>query len=85
MKKLQQMAQQRGARGSGGRPPSFGGPILGLVMLAGGALVISNSLYNVDGGHRAIKYKRLTGVGKEIYNEGRSGRSEHAILARSAS
>lgn len=25
----------------------------------------------VDGGHRAIKYTRLGGVKKEIYNEGR--------------
>lgn len=24
----------------------------------------------VDGGHRAIKYSRLSGVKKEIYNEG---------------
>lgn len=24
----------------------------------------------VDGGHRAIKYSRLSGVRKEIYNEG---------------
>ena len=24
----------------------------------------------VDGGHRAIKYTRVGGVGKEIYNEG---------------
>jgi hypothetical protein len=24
----------------------------------------------VDGGHRAIKYTRIGGVGKEIYNEG---------------
>ncbi|KAJ2960895.1 hypothetical protein NQ176_g11028 [Zarea fungicola] len=33
-------------------------------------MVLSNALFNVDGGHRAIKYKRLSGVSKEIYNEG---------------
>jgi prohibitin 2 len=26
--------------------------------------------YLVDGGHRAIKYSRFSGVKKEIYNEG---------------
>ncbi|CAG8558966.1 1043_t:CDS:2 [Ambispora leptoticha] len=31
---------------------------------------INASLFNVDGGHRAIKYKRLFGVQKQIYNEG---------------
>lgn len=35
---------------------------------------MSNALFNVDGGHRAIKYKRLSGVSKEIYNEGRQWR-----------
>lgn len=78
LKKLQETARQRGGQGfpgGGGRRPPLG-PIVGLVLLAGGALVVSNSLYNVDGGHRAIKYKRLTGVGKDIYNEGQSGCSE---------
>lgn len=80
LKRLQQAARQRQQGFPGGRPPSVGGPIFGLLLLAGGALVVSNSLYNVDGGHRAIKYKRLTGVGKEIYNEGTSSCSEHATL-----
>jgi prohibitin 2 len=31
---------------------------------------INASLFNVEGGHRAVKYSRLFGVGKEIYNEG---------------
>ncbi|KAG9298927.1 hypothetical protein G9A89_015949 [Geosiphon pyriformis] len=31
---------------------------------------INASLFNVDGGHRAIKYTRLFGVQKEIFNEG---------------
>jgi prohibitin 2 len=27
-------------------------------------------ILSVDGGHRAIKYSRISGVKKEIYNEG---------------
>lgn len=49
----------------GANPALFGG-----ILLAGGAYLLSNSLFNVDGGHRAIKYQRLTGVSKEIYSEG---------------
>lgn len=49
----------------GANPALFGG-----ILLAGGAWLLSNSLFNVDGGHRAIKYQRLTGVSKEIYSEG---------------
>ncbi|KAI0482616.1 band 7 family-domain-containing protein [Xylariaceae sp. FL0804] len=55
----------------------FGGPSMPSryvaaagVLVVGGILVLQNSLFNVDGGHRAIKYKRLTGVSKEIYPEG---------------
>ncbi|KAF3762373.1 hypothetical protein M406DRAFT_63295 [Cryphonectria parasitica EP155] len=52
-------------------PPQFAfGAIGGLVLLLGGGMALSNALFNVDGGHRAIKYKRISGVGKEIYNEG---------------
>jgi len=40
------------------------------VLLGLGALTINSALFNVDGGHRAIKYTRLGGVKKEIYNEG---------------
>lgn len=32
-------------------------------------LALAN-IYPVDGGHRAIKYTRIGGVGKEIYQEG---------------
>ncbi|KAI1369291.1 band 7 family-domain-containing protein [Xylaria arbuscula] len=55
----------------GGRPPAGAGAgLAAIVLLIGGAVVIQNSLFNVDGGHRAIKYKRISGVGKEIYSEG---------------
>lgn len=31
------------------------------------------NIFPVDGGHRAIKYTRIGGVGKEIYQEGSFG------------
>ncbi|KAK9767335.1 Prohibitin-2, subunit of the prohibitin complex (Phb1p-Phb2p) [Basidiobolus ranarum] len=31
---------------------------------------VNASLFNVDGGHRAVKYSRIFGVQKEIYQEG---------------
>ena len=31
---------------------------------------LNNSIYNVDGGFRAVKYSRFSGVKDEIYNEG---------------
>jgi len=41
-----------------------------LAALIGGGLLLNASLFNVDGGHRAIKYTRLHGVKDEVYNEG---------------
>merc|ERR1711931_4359 len=34
------------------------------------AVAVNNSLYTVEGGHRAVKFNRLTGVGETIYSEG---------------
>ena len=101
-----QAAMQQGRRGLGpGAPRGWFSGAAGLLLLGGGAIVISNSLFNgmarvfysfcfpllsslfnssnvrarcvavaniypVDGGHRAIKYTRIGGVGKEIYQEG---------------
>uniref|UniRef100_A0A0G4G9G5 Prohibitin n=1 Tax=Chromera velia CCMP2878 TaxID=1169474 RepID=A0A0G4G9G5_9ALVE len=43
----------------------------GLVMIAGGgSWLFKNCLYNVEAGHRAIMFNRLTGIGKEVYGEG---------------
>jgi hypothetical protein len=74
--RMQQVAR---SGGGGGGPFPRGGPpknilygIGSMVVLGGGALVFQNTLFNVDGGHRAIKYKRLSGVSKEIYGEGMS-------------
>jgi prohibitin 2 len=40
------------------------------LLVGGGVWALSNSLFNVDGGHRAIKYSRVSGVKKDIYSEG---------------
>lgn len=63
-----------GAGGSGGGGPGgFKGFFAGggaLIALAGGGLLLNYSIFNVDGGHRAIKYSRLHGVRPDIYPEG---------------
>lgn len=41
----------------------------GLIGL-GGVYGISKSMYNVDGGHRAVKFNRFNGVQPAIYSEG---------------
>lgn len=74
MQRLQAVAKSRGGGFPGGKPPpgaSFA--LVGAATLLGGGWFISNALFNVDGGHRAIKYRRISGVSKEIYNEGESG------------
>lgn len=73
LRQMQAQAQQSGYGSGGGGPrmprgssaAAFGG-----AALLGGIWFLSNSLFNVDGGHRAIKYKRISGVSPEIYNEG---------------
>ena len=66
------MAMQ-GGRGGGPAPKGIAGAFSGLLLLGGAVVVGSNSLFNVDGGHRAIKYTRIGGVSKEIYAEGTDG------------
>ncbi|CAL1712843.1 unnamed protein product [Somion occarium] len=67
---------QRASGGGGGGPKGPGGPkglLTGgglVVVLIGGGLALNASLFNVDGGHRAIKYTRVHGISKEIYPEG---------------
>ncbi|AAD10682.1 putative prohibitin, Band 7 domain, Band 7/SPFH domain superfamily [Arabidopsis thaliana] len=35
-----------------------------------GVYALTNSLYNVDGGHRAVMFNRLTGIKEKVYPEG---------------
>lgn len=57
-------------RGGGPSPKGLAGGFGGLLLLGGGVMIANNALFNVDGGHRAIKYTRIGGVSKEIYSEG---------------
>lgn len=45
---------------------------LAKVLLVGGAAVygLSNSIFNVEGGHRAIVFNRIGGIKDEVYTEG---------------
>ncbi|KAH8885097.1 hypothetical protein GQ53DRAFT_696384 [Thozetella sp. PMI_491] len=76
LNRMQQMARARGGGGGGfpgggmPNPRGFIGLFSSLALLGGGAYLFRNALFNVDGGHRAIKYRRLSGVSKEIYSEG---------------
>lgn len=74
MQRLQAVARQGRGNFSGGKPPQGAGfAIAGAAALLAGGWFFSNALFNVDGGHRAIKYRRINGVSKEIYPEGESG------------
>lgn len=68
LNQLQRQAQ-KGAGGAGPGPKGFVG-IGGLVVLAIAATTINSSLFNVDGGHRAIMYNRVGGISPRIYPEG---------------
>ncbi|ORX91381.1 prohibitin-2 [Basidiobolus meristosporus CBS 931.73] len=63
------MAQQAAnfMRGNGKSLFTGAGALITLGALGYG---INASLFNVDGGHRAVKYSRIFGVQKEIYQEG---------------
>jgi prohibitin 2 len=71
---LQKMAQtaQRGGGGGGPGPRGIGAGLGGLLLLGALGVTANNALFNVDGGHRAIKYTRIGGVKQEIFNEGLS-------------
>ena len=48
------------------------GPAVARVVLLGGAAVygIANSIFNVEGGHRAIVFNRIVGIKDTVYEEG---------------
>ncbi|ODN80042.1 prohibitin-2 [Cryptococcus amylolentus CBS 6039] len=69
--------QASGGGGGGGRGSGGGGPAKGfmagggaIVALAAGGIALNSALFNVDGGHRAIKYSRIHGIRPDIYPEG---------------
>jgi prohibitin 2 len=64
------MAQNAQKKGGAPGPKGAGAGLGLLIVLGGGAMLANNALFNVDGGHRAIKYTRLGGVKQEIYAEG---------------
>jgi prohibitin 2 len=70
LQKMAQTAQRGGGGGGGSGPRGLGAGLGGLLLLGGLAVTVNNALFNVDGGHRAIKYTRIGGVKPEIFNEG---------------
>jgi hypothetical protein len=76
-KNLQKMASQAGKGGPS--PKGMAGGAASIALLVGIVVVGNNALFNVDGGHRAIKYTRIGGVSKEIYSEGTSCCSVQAL------
>ncbi|KAG8927689.1 Prohibitin-2, subunit of the prohibitin complex (Phb1p-Phb2p) [Tulasnella sp. 419] len=68
---FQNRARANMGGGGGGMPGKavFGGSGLLLLLVAGG-FAVNSSIFNVDGGYRAIKYSRLHGIRKEVYAEG---------------
>ncbi|CAK9783815.1 hypothetical protein CC85DRAFT_160843 [Cutaneotrichosporon oleaginosum] len=69
----QQAQRSGGGAGGGGGPGGPAGLLAGsgmIIVLVAGGLALNASLFNVDGGHRAIKYSRLHGVMSKIYPEG---------------
>ncbi|KAF9013229.1 band 7 family-domain-containing protein [Cyathus striatus] len=68
---FRRFANQIRAAGGGGGPPKgfFAGSGL-LVALVAGGIALNSALFNVDGGHRAIKYSRIGGIKPDIYHEG---------------
>jgi len=61
--------QGGGGNFSGGPGGLFAGGGLVVALVAGG-IALNASLFNVDGGHRAIKYTRLHGIKDQVFNEG---------------
>ncbi|CEP08423.1 hypothetical protein [Parasitella parasitica] len=65
-----QAAQRLGGMFPRGSGKGVGSAIGAITVLGGLGYGINASLFNVDGGHRAIKYTRLFGVQNQVYNEG---------------
>lgn len=66
-RKAQYNASSNGPKGG---PAGLFTGVGGLLLLGAGAVLVNSSLFNVDGGHRAIIYNRIGGVQPQIYAEG---------------
>lgn len=62
--------QDMAGRFKGGGPKGLGLGVKLLVGAAAGAYGIAQSMYTVDGGHRAIIFSRIGGIQPDIYSEG---------------
>jgi prohibitin 2 len=58
-----------GKFGKGG-PPGLNAGIKALIAVGAAAYGISQSLYTVEGGHRAIMFNRIGGIQDDVYSEG---------------
>ncbi|KAL0479518.1 prohibitin [Acrasis kona] len=56
--------------GSGGNNFKYRAPVGVAIALGLGAYALTQSIYHVQGGERAIKFNRFTGVGDRYYEEG---------------
>lgn len=66
----QQFKDMANKFGKGGGPRGLGTGIKLVAATVGLGFVASQSVYTVDGGHRAIIFSRLGGIQKEVYSEG---------------
>lgn len=66
--RAKQVQYSGGSRG--GIPKAPMGAIVAVALLGVGVYAAGNSLFNVEGGHRAIMYSRIGGIQPTIYNEG---------------
>ncbi|KAI8638423.1 prohibitin-2 [Parasitella parasitica] len=65
-----QAAQKLGGMFPQGAGKGVGGAVGAIAVLGALGYGVNASLFNVDGGHRAIKYTRVFGVQDTVYNEG---------------
>mmetsp|Transcript_34429 Transcript_34429/g.71028 ORF Transcript_34429/g.71028 Transcript_34429/m.71028 type:complete len:301 (-) Transcript_34429:86-988(-) len=52
------------------KPGSFGLGLGGLGLTIGGYVLLNHGMFNVEGGHRAVMYSRLSGISSSVRGEG---------------
>ncbi|KAJ3265850.1 MCM DNA helicase complex subunit [Chytriomyces hyalinus] len=78
LQKMFQDAFKGSGSSSGGSSSGGGGKGAGSILAGGGSIIalglagvaFSQSIFNVDGGHRAVMYSRISGVKQTVYSEG---------------